>query len=557
MQETDYFHFKAKMRKRIVTLLLAVAALLPLQAQILHNLDIRVVLSKNGDARITETRQMTITSEGTECYINIENTGRSIVKDFVVSDETGQQYESQAVWDVDWGRAMKMNKCGMVLKSNGGYELCWGLGESGERTYTAKYKVTGLVEGYSESDGFNWMFVTRNLKPMPQHVKLTITTEDGTLLTDSVANIWAFGYGGDIHFRDSAIVAETTEAFKDDDVMIVMCEFTKGLFSPSAQYEQSFETVKVKAFEGSDYMEKEDDGEPLWKKALEWICGGGLIFFALCGLLWEPVARLVNKYKYRNVEWYRDIPLGGDLAQANSLLNDVYQTSDYDKLLSASLLKLVQLGAIGIDSSKGKPRFVVKPWTEDLSQPNHKLLQSIYGIFQKAAGDDQTMNPHELVNYINNEKNMTEVFSFVGTLHGVHLISPSSNKTDTIQMLGLKKFLTDFTLIDEREIQEVMLWKDYMVWATLFGCASTVVKQMQKINPEYFKMDQIASQLAYSAVEPEAIKRFVSAAASAHTRKVYYTEPSRGSRRRSGGGGHASRGGGGGHRGGGSGGGIR
>ena len=192
-----------------------------------------------------------------------------------------------------------------------------------------------------------------------------------------------------------------------------------------------------------------------------------------------------------------------------------------------------------------------------MSQPNHKLLQSIYGIFQKAAGDDQTMNPHELVNYINNEKNMTEVFSFVGTLHGVHLISPSSNKTDTIQMLGLKKFLTDFTLIDEREIQEVMLWKDYVVWATLFGCASTVVKQMQKINPEYFKMDQIASQLAYSAVEPEAIKRFVSAAASAHTRKVYYTEPSRGSRRRSGGGGHASRGGGGGHRGGGSGGGIR
>ena len=97
MQETDYFHFKAKMRKRIVTLLLAVAALLPLQAQILHNLDIRVVLSKNGDARITETRQMTVTSEGTECYINIENTGRSIVKDFVVSDETGQQYESQSV----------------------------------------------------------------------------------------------------------------------------------------------------------------------------------------------------------------------------------------------------------------------------------------------------------------------------------------------------------------------------------------------------------------------------------------------------------------------------
>ena len=39
----------------------------------LQNLDIRVVLSRNGDARITETRQMSIDSEGTECYIVIGN----------------------------------------------------------------------------------------------------------------------------------------------------------------------------------------------------------------------------------------------------------------------------------------------------------------------------------------------------------------------------------------------------------------------------------------------------------------------------------------------------
>ncbi len=525
----------------------------------LNDLDIRVVLAKNGDAHITETRKMTITMEGTECYIPIGNTGRSVVKDFAVSDETGRQYAPQAVWDVDWSRAMKTHKCGMVLTSNHGYELCWGIGESGERTYTAEYKVTGLVEGYSESDGFNWMFVARRMKPMPQHVKLTITTDDGTLLTDSVANIWAFGYGGDIHFRDSAIVAETTEAFKDDDAMIVMCEFAKGLFSPSAQYEESFETVKAKAFEGSDYLEEESKNkDPWWMTPLEWICGGGLIFLALCGLLWEPMARLVNKFRYRNVGWYRDIPVDGDLALANSLQNDVYQTRDYNKLMSASLLKLVRLGAIGIDSSTGKPRYIVKPWTEDESLPNFKLLKSIYDIFKNAAGDDQRMDPHELTIYMENEKNFSPVYHFLSMLHTIHIESRATTKTDTIQMLGLKKFLTDFTLIDEREVQEVALWKDYMVWATLFGCATTVVKQMQKINPEYFKMDQIASSLAYSAIEPEVTERLVRSADSAYLRQLANmdTEDS-GSRRRSGGGGHASRGGGGGYRGGGSGGGIR
>ena len=37
----------------------------------LHSLDIRVVLSHNGDAHITETRIMDIDSEGTECYIGL------------------------------------------------------------------------------------------------------------------------------------------------------------------------------------------------------------------------------------------------------------------------------------------------------------------------------------------------------------------------------------------------------------------------------------------------------------------------------------------------------
>ena len=33
----------------------------------LHDLNIRVVLNRNGDAQITETRLMDIDSEGTEC----------------------------------------------------------------------------------------------------------------------------------------------------------------------------------------------------------------------------------------------------------------------------------------------------------------------------------------------------------------------------------------------------------------------------------------------------------------------------------------------------------
>ena len=284
-----------------------------------------------------------------------------------------------------------------------------------------------------------------------------------------------------------------------------------------------------------------------------------MIFLILCGLLWEPVERLVNKYKFRNIEWYRDIPLGGDLEKANLLINKLNDTYGQDEqLLSALVLKLVQTGALGIQGGSGKPSFVIKPWEADAQMPNGELLQTIYDIFKSAAGDNQVLDPKELTNYMEKEENHSDVFHFLHVLHKGYISSMSDYKTEVRQMLGLKKYLKEFTLIDEREVQEVALWKDYMVWATLFGCASTVVKQMQKINPEYFKMDQIASQLAYSAIEPEVTKAFTKATDGAYYRYMVSSDSDSSSyHRSSGGGGHASRGGGGGYRGGGSGGGIR
>jgi len=94
----------------------------------------------------------------------------------------------------------------------------------------------------------------------------------------------------------------------------------------------------------------------------------------------------------------------------------------------------------------------------------------------------------------------------------------------------------------------VSLWKDYMIWATLFGISEQVIKDMKKVNPEYFHMDQVAGQMAdnmtlpmiYSTLD-RSTSRYVAQKAAA-----------------SGGGGRSSFGGGfGGFHGGGGGGGVR
>ena len=121
------------------------------------------------------------------------------------------------------------------------------------------------------------------------------------------------------------------------------------------------------------------------------------------------------------------------------------------------------------------------------------------------------------------------------------------------QLAGLRKYLKDFTLVNERHVKEVALWKDYLVYASLFGIAEQVMKDMQAINPEFFKMDKMAQQMADSTI---ILIPNLSNATLNGTQRVKQRIEER-QARAMGGGGSSSWGGGGGFSGGGHGGGVR
>ena len=228
----------------------------------LTDLNITVELADNGDARITERRVMSIDGEGTECYIVIGNLNGSEVKDLAVTDENGLQFNNIGEWDVERSRSWKAGKCGIVYKRNG-YELCWGLGESGQRVYETSYTVTRLVKGFDDADGFNYMFVAENVSPLPSHVKLTISKPGTPFVEDSV-KVWAFRFRGTIMIEDSCVVAETSEDFSPESAMIAMVRFPKGMFEPEDVREGSFDQLKERAFEGSDYVDNRSFWQKLW-----------------------------------------------------------------------------------------------------------------------------------------------------------------------------------------------------------------------------------------------------------------------------------------------------
>jgi hypothetical protein len=145
------------MRRILLCVLAVFAGTFAVHAQQLRDMDIRVVLQHDGSARITQIWDATVV-DGTEMYIPISNLGEMTVSDLAVS-ENGQAYINEGRdWDVDRSLDGKAGRCGIIDKHNG-VELCWGKTSYGPHVWTVEYTVTGLVQSFTDADGFNFMFV--------------------------------------------------------------------------------------------------------------------------------------------------------------------------------------------------------------------------------------------------------------------------------------------------------------------------------------------------------------------------------------------------------------
>jgi uncharacterized membrane protein len=176
-------------------------------------------------------------------------------------------------------------------------------------------------------------------------------------------------------------------------------------------------------------------------------------------------------------------------------------------------------------------------------------------LMYDSAGSDHVLQPNELGNYMKAKpvENRPVVKVLYSLMESSKIRLKNIAPSDAEQVFGLKKFLQEFTLLNERTVKEVSLWKEYMVHATLFGIADQVRADMKQIWPEYVKIDPITAQL-------ETTPTLCSTVAQSMIMGMTYvrsfeTPSERAARlqreRSSGGGGRSSFGGGGGHSGGG------
>lgn len=579
----------------MVALLTAMMSL-AVQSHSLHDVDIQVMINDKGHARIVETRHFTIGENGTEAYLRMYNLGVMEFGDLQVTDETGVKYDFEKSWDIERSREEKTHRCG-IYQGDDGPEICWGLGEMGERTYVVRYTLTRLVKAYDDYDGFNHNFYEAST-PWPKHVKVTIMKQEGQF-TKEDTRIWAFGFHGVVNVVDGKIVAETIQPMAaDGEKVTVMARWNKGVFHPVTNVNEPFSLVQKRAFIGSDYTYEEggntqspgkaslfgsgrldDSGSGIWRDLanifgqligvlllvlLPLVIIGGIYTIVYKVKKHRHFKRLFGNKKGEPQQLSRAIPFGGDLNRAKAVMNAVEQNNNND-LVAAYILRMIYQGyltvgrmvddhgntiqVLGVLKPGLKPKVVVNEGDDTVARMLQQLLWN-------ASGEDQVLEPDEFTEYMRNDPVQHRAFvkELLKNIERTPYMSLKNlSSEDANAVFGLKKYLQEFTLSSERNLGEVALWKEYMVYATLFGIAKQVGDDLRKVWPDNALTsidDVIVDQDSMTSITWAAL-----ANRNIHYVDHYETPEERQQRmareRRSGGGGSSSFGGGGGYSGGG------
>ena len=538
--------------------------------------EIKVKINKDGSADIESIMDFQPTN-GTEYYIPIENLGKSEILNFKVSEiQNGKEvpYESLKTWNVKQTREQKAKKSGIV-KTKNGYELCFGFGEYKRKTFVLRYRVTNFVKLLNDSDMVFWKFVNDRLSAAPKEVKITISKEEGKF-DNTNSKIWAFGNKGKIEFLDGDIVFNSLTGLSSSNYVTVLVQLNKGEITSGERINKDFSYYQDMAFKGSSYDKNykkntsSKDRQRISRLAIQFI----IILFA--GMFGTSAVVSANKkikggYKKGDFkgEYYRNIP-----EKEWWRLSFILKCAGFDgaeSIIRAYFLKWIQAKLlIPMTEEKG---FIFKKEILSL-KINNKLEydfettteRKLFTMVVKAARDDEILQENEFSNYLKKTSNQTSFKSLQETLkqdslsyaREHNLLNTSdrgkwtyryneNGKKFTENLIKYYNYLKDFSLLSEREISEIKVWKDLLIYATLYDVADEVEKQLKKLSPEFLENYDVDIYSLHTAMIYSHV--FSNNFLDAYSKSVQSSS--------GGGGGFTSIGGGGGSFGGGSGGGTR
>ncbi len=487
-----------------------------LASQGLYNLKVYVSIDNNGDAIIREDYDYEPDSGTTEYYKVIQNIGDSEIEFLRAGEsENNIEYEKVYNWDIDLDIDSKKNKFG-TLKTDEGYELCFGIGDYERKAFFIEYKVTKFIKKLNDADMLYWKFVNDSLNNPPDFVEIWIETPKK--MDKEQNKIWAFGVDGKIIFTDQGgIYFESNVPYKKSNYTVILSKFNKDTFTSGQFIDKDFDYYKELSFEDSDYERDYESNKNqsiiavIIRTILRNIRLILVLLFVLLGIVnkkYTDRKKIKGGFKKGDFkeEYYRSVP-------HNKWYNMFYvldstKLGDQDSLIRAIFLQFIlEKRLIPIQVEKGLifKKEVLELKINQIDKPfEDEKLEYFYDILVEASGEDLILQTNEFSKYLRNSSNLDEyqdilesykddsydMLSYEGYFEKKNIYS-EKGKELTANTIKYYNYLKDFTLLNEREVSEIALWKDLLIYATLFNISDEVFKQLEKLSPEILEQSNV------------------------------------------------------------------
>lgn len=578
----------------------------------IFSIDNQVTIQKDASIMV-EQNWACNNGAGTEWFVPMYNLDlHSAIEDLAVK-ANGKQFITIKPWQIEKSFNEKAYHCG-INHTTLGDEICFAKSEMGTVNYAVKYKVTNVLRKSKDGIPFIYFrFVNDKMKPAPKEVSIKV---DYAALGEKVeGKIWGFGFASELKSEKQAYKTERFAFSSKRHVTLLMRFENLPDTSKLIADERSFAEIKQAALTGSNYVDlkksdlrannrhKRHDGRLIYNQEYEearsdtpeifafsnirrrynLLLGIAAIIFVSTKLTKlfniyqenEQVTnikdvRLDKKYYYRDVPYAKHIDL---MQYFGSMVNGIVPRSD-KAFIGAYILKWIREGSVEPSKCTIK-RFFISTESEALrfvKMPDFqsKLEEVTYNILTLAA-QDELLTAHELEDYASrNAHSLNKTFSYAMTKAKdsaleMQLIAFNDEKKRRFSLTasgiaslqnlnGLKNYLRDFTLLNERQMLEVTLWDDYLIAAAVFGMAEEVYRELQKLVPNYVFASEVGRYYDSNMYNTLTYIHFANSFAYSFKRGITMSERSRSS----GNGGRSSVGGGhSGFSGGGSGGGSR
>ena len=522
------------------------------------NMDIYV--DNYGNAHVTEIWDAKLT-EGTEGYKPYYNLGESYITNYKVK-LNNQEYTYVDNWDINASFNEKKYLNGINYIDNG-IELCFGISNYGNNTYTLSYTINNFVANLSDSQMIYWQLIPYELSDKPEKIYIKVYSD---FKYSDDTPVWGYGYGdknneGYAYVYDGYIEMSKEGSLDSDEYVVLLAKFPENTFETSNSINKDFD----------DVLDEAEEGATVYHKKTNTFFGIlGLFFMAFINLLPFLIFAIVigifiSQPKYgtkrlkfnkgakdlKDAPYFRDIPCNKDVFKAYWVACNYNLIKKNTDFLGTILLKWLKNNNIENINVSEKEKALKLISSDNLSAIEVELYEmmriaSVDGILEKNEFTKWCKNNYsKILNWFNRVIDV-ETENFVSN----GLIKVENNKyyvqdemkKHALEMKGLKDFLNDFSNIKDRSAIEVKLWDEYLMYAQIFGIAKKVAKEFKRLYPDVLTDDTYDDIIFIHTISYEG----VSAASVAKSRAESYS---------SGGGGFSSSGGGGGSFGGGGGGG--